>query len=324
VIFVNNSEPGLDFTWDFGDGNTDNLVAPSHVYGAVGTYIVSLTGVNPITGCTSVFSSPVTLNLSPEVDFSVDLPEGCVVHDVVFTDNINAAGTSLFWDFGDGGNSNQNGLIDHQYDQAGCFDVSLTILSSNGCSYTLTQNDMVCVYEVPVASFTALSDTMSTEDPVFEFVNGSVYATTYVWDFGDGNSSLSTNPIHEYEGSPASHVITLYAYNEVGCVDSAYYTVVVLEELLVYVPNTFTPNNDVLNNTFKPIMTAGFDQFNYQLLIFNRWGEVIFESLDPDIGWDGSYNGNIMQDGVYTWKIKFGILQNEDTKEMTGHVNLIR
>jgi gliding motility-associated-like protein len=110
----------------------------------------------------------------------------------------------------------------------------------------------------------------------------------------------------------------------VGCVDSANYTVVVLEELLVYVPNTFTPNNDALNNTFKPIMTAGFDRFNYQLLIFNRWGEVIFESLDPDIGWDGSYNGSIMQDGVYTWKIKFGILQNEDTKEMTGHVNLIR
>jgi gliding motility-associated-like protein len=98
----------------------------------------------------------------------------------------------------------------------------------------------------------------------------------------------------------------------------------VLEELLVYVPNTFTPNNDVLNNTFKPILTAGFDRFNYQLLIFNRWGEIIFESLDPDIGWDGSYNGNIMQDGVYTWKIKFGILQNEDAKEMTGHVNLIR
>jgi gliding motility-associated-like protein len=324
VIFVNNSEPGLDFTWDFGDGNTDNLVAPSHVYGTVGTYVVNLTGVNPVTGCTSVFSSPVTLNQSPEVDFSVDLPEGCVVHDVVFTDNINAAGTSLFWDFGDGGNSNQNGLIDHEYDQAGCFDVSLTVTSSNGCSYTSTQNDMVCVYEVPVASFTALSDTMPTENPVFEFVNGSVYATTYVWDFGDGNTSLSTNPIHEYEGTPASHVITLYAYNEVGCVDSAYYTVVVLEELLVYVPNTFTPNNDVLNNTFKPIMTAGFDRFNYQLLIFNRWGEIIFESLDPDIGWDGSYNGTIAQDGVYTWNIKFGILQNEDAKEMTGHVNLIR
>ena len=137
-------------------------------------------------------------------------------------------------------------------------------------------------------------------------------------------TSSATNPIHQYQGLPATHVVTLYAYNEAGCVDSANYSVLVLQELLIYVPNTFTPNNDAANNSFKPVISAGIDPFNYQLLIFNRWGEVLFESYNPEVGWDGTCGGKIMQDGVYIWKITCGALQSEDIYEYTGHVNLLR
>jgi gliding motility-associated-like protein len=118
-------------------------------------------------------------------------------------------------------------------------------------------------------------------------------------------------------------------------------TVTVTEDLLYYVPNTFTPNGDGTNDIFLPVLTAGFDPTSYTLLIFNRWGEVLFESHDPAVGWDGQYKPmlrvgtaelklnpcnfeDIMQDGTYTWKIQFTGLQNESAFEFVGHVNLLK
>jgi gliding motility-associated-like protein len=151
---------------------------------------------------------------------------------------------------------------------------------------------------------------------------------------------LSTNPIHEYDDVPESYVVTLFAYNEFGCYDSTLLTVTVYEDLIFYVPNSFTPNGDGTNDIFLPIITSGFDPNSYTLLIFNRWGEILFESHNTSIGWDGTYKpylnaGNssinltsnqeeIMQDGTYTWKIMFNGIQNEDAYEFVGHVNLLK
>ena len=105
------------------------------------------------------------------------------------------------------------------------------------------------------------------------------------------------------------------------------------EELLFYVPNCFTPDNvNGYNQIFKPIFTSGFDPRDYALYIFNRWGELIYESRNADIGWDGSYgtwkeskqeiaNCN---DGTYTWQIDFVATDDNSRKTITGHVNLIR
>jgi gliding motility-associated-like protein len=116
----------------------------------------------------------------------------------------------------------------------------------------------------------------------------------------------------------------MYAFNEVGCYDSTFYTVVVLEELLFYVPNSFTPNGDGTNDIFLPVMTSGFDRDSYTLSIYNRWGEEIFLTNDPEEGWDGTYMGVEAQIGVYTWKINFGAFQNEDAFEHVGHVTLVK
>ena len=77
----------------------------------------------------------------------------------------------------------------------------------------------------------------------------------------------------------------------------------VTEELLFFIPNAFTPDDDEYNQTLQPVFTSGFDPFDFQLLIYNRWGEVIFESLNASVGWDGTFNGDIVQGGTYTWKI---------------------
>ena len=94
--------------------------------------------------------------------------------------------------------------------------------------------------------------------------------------------------------------------------------------MIFYVPNTFTPDFDNFNQTFQPVFTSGFDPFDYTLLIFNRWGEVLFESHNAEVGWDGTYGGELMQDGTYTWKIEFKTTATDERRMAVGHVNLIK
>lgn len=97
-------------------------------------------------------------------------------------------------------------------------------------------------------------------------------------------------------------------------------------DLVYYVPNSFTPDGDELNNTFKPVFTAGFDPYNYNMKIYNRWGELIFESKDVDYGWDGAYMGakGLCQEGTYIWVIEFKLLNKDVRKRINGHTTLIR
>jgi trimeric autotransporter adhesin len=141
--------------------------------------------------------------------------------------------------------------------------------------------------------------------------------------------STETNPTYTYPNNgEGQYVVTLVATSPLGCTDTATTIIQVYEELLFYVPNTFTPDNDNYNPVFLPIFTSGFDPYDYNLMIFNRWGEVIFESNNHEVGWKGSYgkNGEIemVQDGVYTWKIEFKVTRWDERRRAIGHVNLIR
>jgi gliding motility-associated-like protein len=94
--------------------------------------------------------------------------------------------------------------------------------------------------------------------------------------------------------------------------------------LIFYIPNTFTPDDDAYNSTFFPVFTSGFDPQKYSMLIFDRWGELIFESRDAEVGWDGTYGGKLMQDGTYIWKIEFKTKANDKRVMKVGHVNILR
>jgi gliding motility-associated-like protein len=96
------------------------------------------------------------------------------------------------------------------------------------------------------------------------------------------------------------------------------------EDLIYYVPNTFTPDGDEYNNTFKPIFFSGFDPQEFTLTIFNRWGEVLFESKNVEIGWDGTYNGEYCQNGAYVWTIRFKDSRNDKKHTLNGHVNILK
>ena len=89
-------------------------------------------------------------------------------------------------------------------------------------------------------------------------------------------------------------------------------------------PNTFTPDGDNYNEFFTPVFTSGYDPYDFDLYIFNRWGEIIWESHDASAGWDGTYGGNLVQDGTYTWKIEFKTTETDERMMVSGHVNVIK
>jgi gliding motility-associated-like protein len=150
-------------------------------------------------------------------------------------------------------------------------------------------------------------------------------ADTYFWDFGhNGVTSNDFNPFYTYPDVPARYAVWLTTENNYGCIDSTVQFIDVVIEPIYYIPNVFTPDGDAFNNVFQPVFTSGFDPYSYKLLIFNRWGELLFESNNAEIGWDGTYGGKMVQDGVYLYKITFRDLYSDKRYDVQGHLSLLR
>lgn len=209
-----------------------------------------------------------------------------------------------------------------QYNYIGCHDLSLTVTDINGCVQTITEINIACLLPSPDANYSINPIHAEIEDEI-NLVNLSSGATNYSWQFGDYSGSYGIeNPIISYQ-APGEYVISLIAINEFGCTDTNSQVVRITEPVLFYVPNTFTPDGKYFNDIFLPIMTQGFDPYQYRLTIFNRWGETIFVSQHPTKGWEGKYNGLDVPDGTYIWQIEFQNTQ-EINEVHRGHVHLIR
>jgi gliding motility-associated-like protein len=248
--------------------------------------------------------------------------EACLGLPTQFNENSTISSGSIAqwtWDFGDQGSSTQQNPS-HTYASQNTYNVTLTVVSNLGCSDVFTATSSVIAS--PTASFLYSPSEPSIFNPTVNFYNTSS-AGSISWNFGDGQTSSEENPIHTYSSSQGSYTVTL-TIGSGTCSDTASATVVVQDNLIYYVPNTFTPDGDIFNQTFKPVFTSGFDPYNYSLMIFNRWGELIFESRNTQVGWDGTYNNRIAQEGVYTWRIQFKLLEGDDRREIFGTVLSIR
>jgi gliding motility-associated-like protein len=280
-----------------------------------------------VNGCTSaIATSTVTVNTTPGLTFDADQLTGCAPLSVNFTNTSASAGSSStnVWSLGNGAQLNGNS-VNYLFTAGGCYDITLTS-TVGGCVGTTTIQDFICVENPPVAAFQTNTGIFTSPTQTVTFINNSVGAVTYSWDFGDGNTSIETNPIHLYGNTSNGYLITLTATSNSGCVDSYDLAIEYQEEEIFYIPNTFTPDGDNFNQTFQPIFTAGFDPFNFEMYIFNRWGELIFESHDANIGWDGSYSNlaRTVQTGVYSYKIIYKNPRIDERKIVAGHVTLIR
>lgn len=263
----------------------------------------------------------------PAIDFSPDILEGCEPLAVTFTNNTDPnllASTTI--DYGNGNNeTTAAGVMNQTYNIPGCYDVFVEITTIDGCIDNVLLPSLICVNQLPTANYSYSPDEISLLDPVVDFTNLSQGADTYTWDFGDGSTGAETNPTHVFpETSGGEYPVTLTAYTNEGCSSSFTQNVVVSELIQFYVPNTFTPNADSFNPRYEPVFIPGFEPLDYKFQIFNRWGEIMFESQDLTYGWDGAYGGNIVNDGTFVWRMEFREVQTDKVHEFFGHVTVLK
>jgi gliding motility-associated-like protein len=185
----------------------------------------------------------------------------------------------------------------------------------------------VTIPDLPVPEFTMSPASVFTDDTEVDFDNTSLHAVNYEWNFGDGSDMTpEENPTHEFPTVAGMYEVTLYAYNELGCVDSTKKLMEVKDIVLFYIPNTFTPDGDNFNDEFKPVFESGFDPYDFHLMIFNRYGQLIFESYNSTVGWKGTYanQSGIVQDGTYTWTVDFKEMNTDRRQKHSGFVTVLK
>ena len=289
---------------------------------AIGDYTFVWTVSNGT--CPSVSDTvEITILPYPSPGIMVNRTEGCAPLEVAFTNVSEPVGEDCYWEFGDGSFSEECGDLVHTFGP-GTFDITLTI-TSEGCTSSLTLEDLIYVSPVPVADFTPLPTTIDITNTTVDFRNMSSDGTAYYWDFGDGSGgSGEFEPSHTYpEVIDGVYDASLIVTNELGCADTAYGRVAYQDLLIFYVPNAVTVDNTGFNDIFKPVFTSRVDPTDFHMMIFNRWGEMLFETYDLNEGWDCIYDGQIVQDGVYVWKIDFGDTIDDKQYEFHGHVTVL-
>jgi gliding motility-associated-like protein len=275
------------------------------------------------TTCPNTRSFDIEINPNPVVDFAaekVDLCEGdtLILHSLTTPSNV-----SLVWDFGNEVTSTET-IAKYVYTTGGAFDIK-QIAIINGCKSELTKTDYINVVAKPInVQFSQSTNTLDLYNPEVSFTTNTD-ALYYYWSFGDGKSTNVKNPTHLFPSQPDNYLVTLTASNILNhCSNSISHVIVMPEPVIYYIPNTFTPNGDEFNNTFQPIFTMGYDPQNYAFYIYNRWGELIFESHDSKIGWDGTFGDKLLKGDTFVWKLTFKEKNTSIEHNETGHVNILR
>ncbi len=320
----------MNYYWDFGNGNFSTQVNPSNLYGTYGTYNVTLTATSD-NGCVNTVTLPATVHPNPVVAYSADILSDCSPLCVNFANTSNIALgtiTQYDWNFSDGqtaSGATPSLCFTNDSQQQLPVTVTLTATSNQGCVSVLTTNNMLTVNPIPVADFSASPQPTTIFEPVISFTDLS-YANiaSWQWTLGDGNNSTDQNPIHEY-AVPGIYDVNLYIVNIYGCDNEITKPVEIKPEFILYVPNTFTPDGNGVNEVFIPVIADfSFDHLRYEFMIFNRWGDQIFYTQNYLVGWDGTHNGQPAKTDTYVWKIKVKDAVSGKIKEFYGHVNLLR
>lgn len=193
------------------------------------------------------------------------------------------------------------------------------VIVRDDCQTFQIRGDVTVIVNSPEAQFQVITDPLFIDFPI-TFQNLTNNGFTYEWFFGDGNLSNQIHPNNIYN-QPGEYEVTLVATDINGCTDTIRKTITILDEHFLYVPNAFTPNTSENNPTFK-VSAVNIESF--EIMIFNRWGELFFEAQNVDFEWDGTYNNQPVRDGVYPWKIRYRPENDDDEIEINGFVTVLR
>ena len=292
------------FVWSFGDDtplDTTGTGSVLHNYVAPGSYHVTLTLIDS-NYCNAPEILDTVLSVAALVNAGINTPPtGCAPYTVTF-DNTSIAGQTFIWDFGDGSATSTEFAPTHTYTNPGQYTVKLIANNEFTCNKTDDTTVVINVYGKPVAdySYTPIPPVENTPN-VFTNLS-SDDAISFVWYFGDGDSVATTSRapvVHQYNATNTFNAC-LVAVNAAGCVDTICKPVEVIINPLVDVPNAFTPNSGDINSK---VMVKGFGIAKMRFIIWNRWGQKVFETNDQRIGWDGRFKGALQPMDVYAYTL---------------------
>ncbi len=310
------------FRWDFGDGNSRiaGTGIVTHSYAAGGTYDVKLVLIDT-NYCNHADSIVQQIRIAPNVAARFTTPStGCAPYNAVFN-NTSLAGQQFFWDFGDGATSTATSPT-HLYATPGTYTVTLIAVDNATCNIRDTTRQTITVSGSPTAAYTYSPNPTQPNTPI-SFSNGSTGAVSFKWLFGDGDSTLATNP-----DAPVTHLYNrtgtynacLIAYNAAGCSDSSCQSISVTVNATAAVPNAFSPNGDGTNDR---IFVRGYGIGKMTWRIYNRWGTQIFVTNNQSEGWDGTYKGRLQPQDVYHYTLQIEFT-NGDKVSKKGDITLLR
>ncbi|HEY9261333.1 PKD domain-containing protein [Chitinophaga sp.] len=309
------------FIMDYGDGTPPFYTGLDtfplfHYYKAAGVYNASLTLVDT-NFCNAPQTQTKALRVAINVVAAFTLPDTVCVGTELQMDNTTLGGESFTWTFEDDGSTSTDPYPLHTFKKAGNWKVSLLVLDPNTCNKRDSTSKYVLVADPPVVDF-EYSPTKPVENTPVQFINtSSVDATRLLWNFGDGDTTSVPSPTHQYLRT-GTYNVCLTAFNREGCSASTCKEVSAIVVPLFDVPNAFAPGGK--NNIFY-VKAFGATKFN--LKIFNRWGQLVFESSDPQIGWDGRFKGNIQPMDAYAYIVNLEF--TDGTKgSRSGSVTLLR
>lgn len=287
------------------------------------TYTLITTDSN---GCTDTVQTSYTAWANPVASLSTTQLVACEGNAVSFSSTSTIAPPEVIaqwnWDFGNG-NTAAGANVNPVFNTPGPVDVTLIVISANGCSDTLSQNAVVTINSLPEAIFGYQFTISSGFNGQVVFSDSSTGAFTWLWQFGDPNStsSILQNPDFTYP-APDCYTVTLTVTDAAGCADTTSEILCFNLETTLYVPNSFTPGGDGKNELFIPV-GENVSESNYLFRVYNRWGELLFETTSPAVGWDGTYKGEKVQMDTYVWTLQYAE-HNNRFRQLIGHVNVIR
>ena len=299
-------------------------VSPTQNNSQVCVTLTELCGSPPATLCTDV-NFPT--NIDPQI-----LPSTtgeCVPAEVTFTNTTNSTEVAYtVWHYGDGSFDTIPGLNStfFSYENIGLYDVSLEIVSTFGCSYFKNFNDLIEGYGYPTAGFYSNPDPASVFEPTMTvFSNSSNDVVSYQWisPFSNPNFGTTQNLEITFPNEVEDYPVTLIVTNQNGCNDTITLPVTIKNEVILFAPNSFTPDGNEFNENWR-VFIQGIALQEFHLIIYNRWGEILFESFDPEGVWDGTYGGKLVPEGTYVWTIHAMDAENDKKYEFNGHINVLK
>ena len=308
---------GSNYTWSPATGlNTSSGASVTANPDSTTTYSVVIGNGN----CAPV-TKQVTVTVSPLPKAIFGDTSGCFPFTVTLKNN-STGGTKYFWDFGDGTTSNLQSPA-HVYSKPGKYTVKLVVTSAQGCKDSLSKK-AVELYPGPQPDFSFDPGKIDVWNPTVKFTNTSNGNGSWLWKFGDDSISTLLNPKHTYKDS-GTYQVCLSIQDTMGCSNTLCKEIRVLPDWTLYIPNAFTPNDDGINDSFR-----AYSSFvkEYEIWIFDRWGNRVFNSKDMNQHWNGKINngqnGELMGPiDVYVYRIQIKDIFNKVHKYL-GHVTLIR